>query len=57
MASQGRPLLNLSLALNYAIGGTAVESYHVMNFIIHALAGVTLYGVVRRTIVAACVLP
>jgi protein O-mannosyl-transferase len=47
----GRPVLNLSLAVNYAIGGTAVWSYHALNLVIHALAGLTLFGIVRRTLV------
>ncbi len=46
----GRPLLNFSLALNYALSGTAVWSYHLLNLLIHAAAGCTLFGVVRRTL-------
>ena len=46
----GRPILNLSLAFNYAISGTAVWSYHVLNCAIHALAGMTLFGIIRRTL-------
>jgi protein O-mannosyl-transferase len=47
---EGRPVLNLTLALNYAIGGTAVHGYHVVNVLIHALAALTLFGLVRRTL-------
>jgi protein O-mannosyl-transferase len=46
----GRPLVNLSLALNYAISGTQIWSYHALNLLIHILAGLTLFGVVRRTL-------
>jgi tetratricopeptide (TPR) repeat protein len=46
----GRPLVNFSLAVNYAISGTAVWSYHAVNLAIHVLAGLTLLGVVRRTL-------
>jgi tetratricopeptide (TPR) repeat protein len=46
----GRPILNLSFALNYALSGTDVWSYHAVNLLIHALAGATLFGLVRRTI-------
>src|SRR5471032_444755 len=46
----GRPLVNLSFALNYALGGTAVHGYHVLNLLIHILCGITLLGVVRRTL-------
>lgn len=45
----GRPLLNLSLAINYAINGTRVGGYHAVNLAIHLLAALTLFGVVRRT--------
>ncbi len=50
MTVGGRPLLNLSLALNYAISGTEVWSYHALNLVIHLLAGLTLFGLVRRTL-------
>lgn len=48
---EGRPLLNLSLALNYAVSGTAPRSYHLTNIAIHALATLTLFGLVHRTLV------
>jgi len=47
---EGRPLVNLSLAVNYAFGGYNVWGYHVVNLAIHLLAGLTLLGVVRRTL-------
>jgi Tfp pilus assembly protein PilF len=47
----GRPLLNLSYALNYAADGTNVTGYHLANILIHALAALTLFGIVRRTLV------
>lgn len=46
----GRPVLNLSLALNYAISGMEPWSYHGFNVIVHALAALVLFGVVRRTL-------
>jgi protein O-mannosyl-transferase len=46
----GRPVLNLSFALNYAIGGTSVTGYHVANILIHTLGAVVLFGLVRRTL-------
>jgi hypothetical protein len=46
----GRPMLNLSLALCYAMSGTHVWSYHALNLLIHILAGLTLFGIVRRTL-------
>jgi tetratricopeptide (TPR) repeat protein len=44
-----RPLLNLSLAINYALGGTNSLGYHVVNIAVHVLAGLALFGVLRRT--------
>jgi tetratricopeptide (TPR) repeat protein len=46
----GRPLFNLTFALNYAVGGMDARGYHAFNLLIHALAGLTLFGVVRRTL-------
>ncbi len=46
-----RPLLNLSYALNYAMGGYAPKGYHLANLAIHALSALFLYGLVRRTLV------
>ena len=46
----GRPLVNLSLAVNYAIGRLDVRGYHVMNLMLHILASLTLWGVLRRTL-------
>src|SRR5437773_2373489 len=46
----GRPLVNLSLAINYALGGTAVTGYHLLNVLLHACAGLALFGIVRRTL-------
>jgi len=47
---EGRPLINLSLAINYALGRLDVRGYHALNLIVHTLAGLTLFGVVRRTL-------
>jgi tetratricopeptide (TPR) repeat protein len=41
--------VNLSLALNYALGGTGVWGHHAFNLAVHVLASLTLYGIVRRT--------
>ena len=46
----GRPMLNLTYALNYAVGGASVSGYHVVNLLIHVLAGVTLFALVRHTL-------
>lgn len=46
----GRPLLNLSLAVNYAVSGERVWSYHAANLLIHILAACVLFALVRRTL-------
>jgi protein O-mannosyl-transferase len=45
----GRPLANLSYALNYAVGGTSVRGYHVVNLLLHVGSSLCLFGIVRRT--------
>ena len=46
----GRPVLNLSFALSYALGRGGVRAHHLGNVAIHILAGLLLFGVVRRTL-------
>jgi tetratricopeptide (TPR) repeat protein len=46
----GRPLVNFSFALNYAIGGLDVRGYHLVNIAVHLVCGLLVYGVVRRTL-------
>jgi len=46
----GRPVANLTLAVNYALCGTQVRGYHALNVLIHVLAALALFGVVRRTL-------
>ena len=53
----GRPVVNFSLGLNYAISGTAVWSYHGVNLLIHLACGVILFGVVRRTLLQPALAP
>lgn len=49
----GRPVVNLSFALNHALSGGHVWSYHALNVVIHALAGLVLMGILRRTLTGA----
>jgi tetratricopeptide (TPR) repeat protein len=49
-ATGGRPFLNLTYAFNYALGGLDTWGYHAFNLLVHTLAGLTLFGVVRRTL-------
>ena len=46
----GRPLANLTFALNHTISGLHVWSYHALNLAIHIGAALLLFGVVRRTL-------
>jgi len=45
-----RPLVSLSLALNYAAGGLDPRGYHVVNVALHVAAALLLWGLVRRTL-------
>jgi tetratricopeptide (TPR) repeat protein len=46
----GRPLLNFSFAVNHAIGGLDPRGYHVVNLGLHIVAGLLLFGFLRRTL-------
>ena len=46
----GRPIVNLSLAVNYAVGGLDVTGYHVGNIALHVACALILFGLVRRTL-------
>jgi protein O-mannosyl-transferase len=46
----GRPIVNLSLAINYASSGNFVRGYHATNVLLHTLAALALFGWVRRTL-------
>jgi tetratricopeptide (TPR) repeat protein len=46
----GRPLVNLSLAINHAIGGDAVTGYHAFNGLAHLCSGLLLWALARRTL-------
>jgi tetratricopeptide (TPR) repeat protein len=46
----GRPLANLSFALNHALHGTSVVGYHVGNLLLHLGSTLLLFGIVRRTL-------
>ncbi|HEY7088153.1 MAG TPA: hypothetical protein VH518_08705, partial [Tepidisphaeraceae bacterium] len=54
---QGRPVLNLSFALNRAVGGLGVFGFHVTNVAIHIVASLLLFGIVRRTLLLPSMRP
>jgi tetratricopeptide (TPR) repeat protein len=47
-----RPIIGLTFAINYAISGLEVWSYHLINLLIHLLAALALFGVVRRALLS-----
>lgn len=48
-----RPLVDISFALNHAIGQVEPRGYHAVNLVTHVLATLTLFGLVRRSIAIA----
>lgn len=46
----GRPLVNLSFAVNYALHGLDVRGYHVVNVSLHVICALLIFGLVRRTL-------
>ena len=46
----GRPLVNLSIGLNYAFGGLKPSGYHAWNVGVHVLCALLLFGIVRRSL-------
>ncbi|MBW2195645.1 MAG: hypothetical protein JRF37_08775, partial [Deltaproteobacteria bacterium] len=47
---ENRPIANISLALNYYFYGYNVKGYHVINIIIHVLASIFLFFLLRITL-------
>jgi len=45
-----RPMVGLSLALSYALGGLRVWAYHLVNLAIHLAAALLLFALARRTL-------
>src|SRR5262249_7216631 len=45
-----RPVLSASFALTYRLFGLDPRPYHALNLAIHVLAGLCLFGIVRRTL-------
>lgn len=54
--SSGRPLANLSFAINYALDGLHVEGYHALNLAVHLAAALLLLSAMR-TLLARAVVP
>src|SRR5262249_12628893 len=52
-----RWVANWTLALNYQLDGLNVRGYHAVNLTIHVAAALTLFGIVRRTLLLERVPP
>jgi tetratricopeptide (TPR) repeat protein len=50
LANTSRPVVQWSLAVNFAFNGLNAVSYHLTNNLLHALTALVLFGVVRRTL-------
>jgi len=44
----GRPLVSLTFAVNYALGGLDVRGYRLVNIGIHVICALLLFGIARR---------
>jgi tetratricopeptide (TPR) repeat protein len=53
VAGSRRPVVKLTLALNYAIDGLNPAGYHAFNIMVHVLAALALFGLVRRILLAS----
>jgi tetratricopeptide (TPR) repeat protein len=49
-AVAGRPVISLSLAINYAVSGLSPSGFRIWNLAVHILCGLLLFGIVRRTL-------
>jgi tetratricopeptide (TPR) repeat protein len=46
----GRPLVNLTFAINYHVGGLRPAGYRLVNLVVHLLSALLLASIVRRTL-------
>jgi tetratricopeptide (TPR) repeat protein len=53
----GRPIVNLTFALNYAASGMDTRGYRLTNLAVHLLAALTMFGLVRRTLLLPSLAP
>ncbi len=50
VTDSSRPVVALTLALNYRLGGHTPWGYHAFNVLVHLLAGLVLFALLRRTL-------
>jgi tetratricopeptide (TPR) repeat protein len=46
----GRPVVNISFAINYALGQRDVRGYHLGNLAIHLACALLVFGCIKRTV-------
>jgi protein O-mannosyl-transferase len=52
-----RPVVNLTLSLNYLLGERSPSGYHLVNLSIHLLAALLLFSLIRRTLISSRLTP
>lgn len=50
LSARMRPLTDLTMAINWKLGGADPVGFHAVNFAIHLAAAMALFGVMRRTL-------
>lgn len=50
LLARRRPVVDISLAVNYTLSELNLFSYHAFNLAVHIVAALTLFGIVRRTL-------
>lgn len=53
LPTAGRPLVNLSFALNFRLGGLDPFGYHLVDLVLHAISAGLLFSLLRRTFATA----
>jgi len=48
LENERRPLLHLTMALNFAAGGLKTFGYHLFNLLVHLVGGLSLFSIIRR---------
>jgi tetratricopeptide (TPR) repeat protein len=57
LPTAGRPVVNVSFAINYAADRLDVRGYHAWNIAVHLLCALLIFGIVRRTLELAALQP